>query len=227
MPITLNFSGTRITDAIVGVLTTSQAAYQAAATNALVPITLAEYNALASAFSATKTNASDATLLQTGTAIANANHVIRTTAINSSGQLMTAGYTLAAKVGVLNLSGVAYTNGSTLAINGFQLGFGTTASNAGTALSGLSAASATVANSGNTSFLHFVVKAPSVLSPAGAMPTVRYPTGTHSSATQATVSGVLLSYTAGATDVTTAPAPAWSSGFMTLFQFLQTANKQW
>ena len=224
---TLNYTGQRITDAIVGVLTTSQAAYSAASQGSLVPITLAEYNALATAFSATKTNASDTTLALAGTSIANSSHVIRTTAINSSGQLMTAGYTLAAKIGVQNLSGLTYTNGSSLAITGFQIGYGTTPSNVGIALSSPSTSAATVANLGNTSYVHFVVKAPSVLSPAGAFPTVRYPTGLHSSATQSNVSGVLLSYTTGAIDVTTAPAPAWSSGFMTLFQFLQTPTKQW
>lgn len=224
----LNYTGQRISDAIAGILTTSLSAYSAAPAGSFVPITLAEYNALASGLTGvSKTNANDTTLALNGSAIANANHAIRTTAVNSSGQLMTAGYTIAAKIGVQNLSGLTYTNGSTLAINGFQIGYSTTNNGAGIALSNLSTSNAIVANLGNTSYVHFVVKGASLVTPAGAFPTMRYPTGLHSSATQTNVSGVLLSYTAGANDVTIATPPTWSSAFMMLFQFLQTPTKQW
>ena len=227
MPITLNYTGLRITDQIFGLLTTSQAAYNAAAPETFVPITLAEYNTLASAMSLTKTNATDATLALTGTAISSSNHSVRTTAFNSSGQSMIAGYTVAAKIGILNGSGVAFANGTSITNLGYQIGYGTTASNAGVALSSLSASPATVANLGNTSYIHFVVKSPSVVAPAGAFPSVRYPASWHSSATQTNVTGVNVSYLNNATNITQAPAPTWSSGFMMLFQFLQTPTKQW
>ena len=59
MPITLNFNGLRITDAKAGALSTSLAAYNAAAANTWVPITQAEYNNLFSVISGTKVGVSD------------------------------------------------------------------------------------------------------------------------------------------------------------------------
>ena len=225
---TLNYTGQRISDAIAGLLTTSLPAYNAATAGTFVPITLAEYNALASGLAGVvKTNATDATLATTGTAISSSNHSIRNTSFNSSGVAMIAGYTFAAKIGILNSSGVAFANGTSITNLGYQIGYGTTASNAGVALSNLSTSPVTVANLGNTSYIHYVVKGASVIAPAGAFPSVRYPTFWHSAMTQTNVSGVNQSYLNGAVDVTQAPTPTWSSGFMMMAQFLQTPTKQW
>jgi hypothetical protein len=59
MAITLNYTGQRITDAKAGALSTSLAAYNAAAANTWVPITQAEYNNLFSVISGTKIGVSD------------------------------------------------------------------------------------------------------------------------------------------------------------------------
>lgn len=225
---TLNYTGLRISDAIAGILTTSLSAYNAATAGTFVPITLAEYNALAIGLAGVaKTNATDATLTTNGVAISASNHSIRNTSFNSSGVAMIAGYTFAAKIGILNTSGVAFANGTSITNLGYQIGYGTTASNAGVALSNLSTSPVTVANLGNTSYIHYVVKGASLVNPAGAFPTVRYPASWHSAMTQTNVTGVNQSYLNGATDVTQAPAPTWSGSFMMLAQFLQTPIKQW
>ena len=61
MPITLNYTGLRITDAIAGNLSASAAAYAAAADGVLVPITKGEYDAVFAALDTpTKAMATDA-----------------------------------------------------------------------------------------------------------------------------------------------------------------------
>ena len=228
MPITLNYTGLRITDAIQGALSTSLAAYVAAADSSLVPITEAEYNNLATMLALTKTSALDTALGFSGAAISSSQHITRATTFNSFGQAMISGYTVAAKICILTSSGAGIPNGSLNTMVGYQIGYGTSTTSAGVALSNPSTALVTVGRTnGVNSFLHFVVKNPSVIAPAGALPTVRYPGGEHSAMSQTNVTGVNQSYLNGAANVTQAPAPTWANQFLPLFQFLQTPTKQW
>lgn len=83
MSFTLNFTGLRITDAKAGALSTSLAAYNAAAANTWVPITQAEYNTLfANVGGATKVGALDS-IMNTAPTVGGYTAVANTLVYNS------------------------------------------------------------------------------------------------------------------------------------------------
>lgn len=167
MPITLNYTGTRITDAIAGVLTGADlTAYNAAPTNALVPISRAGYLAIAAMSGATKAGLTDAALsanILPGLTGGNTGWQNSVGSVTNS--LYTAGYVVAFRIiGDSNFAAQA----------GMQLGYATTAAGTGVAISSASTATATfdTTYSGSLGSIYYVVKSPNVLVPAGSLPRV-------------------------------------------------------
>ena len=226
MPIPLNFTGLRITDAIAGALSTNLSAYNSAADGGLVPVTAAEYAAVALATSAVKAAASDSYLAATTGPITTGNALYRALNYNAGfGQTMINGYTLGMRTRIYSSGGSLSPN--TTVAGDFQLGFGTTNLGTGTALS--NAGTGTVVTDAN-SYVYFVVKGASVISPSGAFPTLRQSNLATHGVGYATGSAPNLStgYTNPAANVTIAPSSVvngWS--FVPAFQFLQSATKQW
>lgn len=229
MPITLNYNGTRITDAIAGILTTSLANYNAADTNDLIPITAAEYAALQTGLSLTRTQASDTTFGNVVSAISYAGSwAVQQTAWQNTGfgTPFMAGYAVAMKV-----KSLVGTGGITSVGTGWQLGYATSNANGstGVAISNISTLNQTIplVNSGSHAFHHFVIKAPNVLIPANANARYRNGPTTQSIAHSSGYSTTDSLYKASNTNVTEVftSVGGWNFGYGV--QVLQTANKQW
>ena len=140
--VTSNLSGTSLTN------------YNAAADNALIPITATEYANLATNLSATKTSAYDATFglaISSGVNTRPARNVSYGT--YPGGQAMINGYVYAVKVKL----GTSATSFNT----GFTAGYGATTTGDGIALSNNSTISGTLDASGNG---YFIIKNPAVSS---------------------------------------------------------------
>jgi hypothetical protein len=219
-------TGQNVIDTIAGALSTNLAAYISAADGDLVPVTAAEYSAVALATSAVKTSASDSYLAATTGPVTTGNALYRSLNFNTGfGQTMINGYTFGMRTRIYSSGGSLAPN--TTVVGDFQIGFGTTNLGTGTALSNIG--TGTVVTDANA-YLYFIVKGASVLSPAGAFPTLRQSNLPSQGVGYATGSAPNLStgYTNPAANVTIAPASVvngWS--FVPAFQFLQSATKQW
>lgn len=220
MSITLNYTGTRITDAIAGVLTGADlTAYNAAPTNALVPISRTGYLAIAAMTGATKAGLTDAALsANILPGLTGGNTGWQNTVASVTNSLYTSGYVAAFRIiGDANFTAQA----------GMQLGYATTAAGTGVAISSASTATATfdTTYSGSLGSIYYVVKSPNVLVPAGSLPRAflaLLPSGRTYAYSSAAISNA--SNYAG-TSITSAYSPTFNNYIA--MQMIQFANKQW
>jgi hypothetical protein len=217
MPFTLNFAGTRITDTLAGALTGADlAAYNAAAVDALVPISAAGYASLAALSGAYVAGMPNATI--TGTVQAGlypGGGVWQNTLALAANTNYQSGYAFAFRTR-------ADANRTVAA--GTQLGYSTTPTGAGgTAFQVTGAAPATTTDANGYSY--YVVKQPSVLIPAGSY--IRAFLGALNAAANYTyvIPGNASASNYGVATLT-GTTTATFNGFLSM-QALQLANKQW
>ena len=164
----LNYTGLRTTSPDLSLcLTTSLANYNAAANGQLVPITDVEFNCLVLK-KASQAGASDSQMAGAPSAgYSSANWIVG----QNEYQFPTYGNDFS--VGIPYLARIRYNGGSTTISAGVQLGYGTT--NTGTPIA-ISSKTTTSTTTDINAYAYFVVKNPSVTTPAGA--NVRMFTGT-------------------------------------------------
>lgn len=217
MSFSLNYTGTRITDALRGALTTSASAYDAASANTLVPITEAEYNAIALISTTYKASLTDAQLATATTGLATANYMIQNSSFtnSSNGNILTSGgYVTAFK----------FRNDITAVPAGVAVGYGLTATGTGVSL-GTSVATSAVTTTGG--YAYYVNKAPNILAPANSLPRFFVPNGIQSARyLWFTASGGTYNIFGNPTTGVT-QAPNGSGSYLAAFQFLVTTTKQW
>ena len=214
----LNYTGQRITDALAGALTGSDlTAYNAAATNALVPISAAGFaslSALSGAYVAGMPNATITGTVQAG--LYPGGGAWQNTIASATNTNYISGYAIAFRTR-------ADAN-KTMAV-GTQLGYSTTATGSGSTAFQVTSASTTSVNTDASGYNYWVVKRPTVLIPNGAY--VRAFVG-------ALQSGANYSYVIpgnnnasnyGLTTVTST-ATATFNGYLTM-QVIQLSTKQW
>lgn len=151
----INFDSTRIAgDLIRQSLSTSLAAYNAAETQTLVPITSAEYDSLLSLLGGSKTGASDATLAIAVNSLLGRYCYRDLTYGTGGGSNLALGYPVAFKLKT-PLTATGRTD--------LQFGYGVTSTGSGVAL----CTKTTMTFTPVSNIICFIIKSPSVQSPAG------------------------------------------------------------
>ena len=224
MPIVINFSGTRITDTLAGVLTgTDLTAYNAAAIDALVPISAAGFASLAAlsgAYVAGMPTSQITTSLAPG--LIAGNTLWQNTLTATTNNPYSAGYVYAFRI-------AADANISVGVSPGMQIGYSTSATGAGGTAFAISSAAtvATTIDAAHTAsigYAYYVVKRPSVLVPAGSFPRVflgNLPSGKNYAYKSA--AGSASNYSGTSITGTTAGI----FGGHIAMQMLQLSTKQW
>lgn len=222
MPITLNFTGTRITDAIAGILTTSLAAYNALTPGQATEVTAAEYDALMALSGAGKFGTTDVTM-----------------AGNPPNGGITAGYTSAL--------GAPLFNGPYFSASRYMVAFSikpkatTTANNfqnlkvkfaAGSFTTGLNDFAHVISNTPAPALTqkYFVVKAPQTATPNDPRIGFFLPSGPGNANDLIGMGGTnVTAYYQNnvAGDVTNITATASARGGPAYFQAIMTPTKQW
>jgi hypothetical protein len=220
----LNFSGTRITDALSGALTGADlTAYNNANINDLVPISAAGFaslSALSGAYVAGMPTSQITTSLSPG--LIAGNTVWQNTLTATTNNPYTSGYAYAFRI-------AADANKVVGVSPGMQIGYSTTATGAGGtafAISSPSTLSTTTdaAHTASIGYAYYVVKRPSVLIPAGSFPRVmlaNLPAGMNYAYKTAT--GSASNYSSASITGTTAGV----FGGHIAMQVLQLPTKQW
>jgi hypothetical protein len=215
MSVTLNFTGLRITDVLAGALSGSDlAAYNAAAVDALVPISSTGFAAIAAMSGTTTAGLTNSAI--TGAVLVGltaGNLVWQNTTAAATNTAYSAGYAVAFRT---------RGDASRTIAAGTQIGYCTSATGAGgTAFQVTSAAAATTTNA--SGYAHYVVKRPSVLIPSGSA--VRAFLGNMSPSNYSYINTTNNSNFGGAATIT-GTTTATFQAYLTM-QVVQLPTKQW